>query len=67
LFATGIKPLIYIDRVGNLQELEQYFVLYELFNKHLTNHFLKIIVIEHDGVSLDVAPIRKGTDGRALK
>lgn len=54
------------DRIGNIAELEPYL-------DHWRNNFrcdqgyLEIIVIEHDGTSLDVMRIPKGTDGRAAR
>lgn len=55
------------DRVGNFQELEPYFKLWSLFSNEISNGILKIIEIEHDEISSDVLPLKKGTDGRALK
>ncbi|WP_252225493.1 hypothetical protein [Clostridium sp. ZBS2] len=55
------------DRVGNFQELEPYFKLWSLFSNEISNGVLKIIEIEHDDISDDIAPLKKGTDGRALK
>lgn len=51
------------DRIGNFQELEPYFIVWE----HLTidQGFLAIIEIEHDEVSEAVPKIPKGTDGWA--
>lgn len=53
------------DRVGNFQELETYFNLWKLYSNNLSDCVLKIIEIEHDGVSDDIPPLKKGTDGRA--
>jgi hypothetical protein len=52
------------DRVGNLQELEPYFLFWRAFN--VDEGFLLVIGVEHDAVSLNVPRIPKGTDGRAL-
>lgn len=54
------------DRIGNYQELEPYFKVWRELNKSIPNGTLQIIEIEHDGVSKDIPPIKKGTDGRAL-
>lgn len=54
------------DRIGNFQELEPYFKVWEALEPSISNGLIKVIEIEHDGVSLDIPPIRKGTDGRAL-
>lgn len=54
------------DRIGNFQELEPYFKVWEALEPSISNGLISVIEIEHDGVSLDVPPIRKGTDGRAL-
>jgi hypothetical protein len=52
------------DRIGNFQELEGYFeVMADTANPV---GLLAVIEIEHDGVGLDIPPIPKGTDGRAL-
>ena len=36
-------------------------------NLKISNGLLAVIEIEHDNLSEDVPPIKKGTDGRALK
>lgn len=54
------------DRVGNYQELEQYFAIWEALGNRISNGLLQVIEIEHDGVSDNIPPIPKGTDGRAL-
>lgn len=51
------------DRIGNVAELEPYFPLWSSIP--CTQGILEIAVIEHDGESLDVPRIPKGTDGRA--
>ena len=52
------------DRVGNFDELEPYFPLWE----HLgdLHGAVEIIVIEHDRLDEGVPKLIKGTDGRAL-
>ncbi|OME66043.1 hypothetical protein BSK65_22965 [Paenibacillus odorifer] len=54
------------DRIGNFQELEPYFKVWEALEPSIHNGLIEVIEIEHDGVSMDIPPIRKGTDGRAL-
>jgi len=41
--------------------------LIEALNLKIKEGVLAVIEIEHDSLSLDVPPIRKGTDGRALR
>jgi hypothetical protein len=53
------------DRVGNFAEIEPYFNVWK--NLKISNGFLAVIEIEHDDLSKDVSPIKKGTDGRALR
>ena len=53
------------DRIGNFAEIEPYFNIWK--NLKITKGLLAVIEIEHDDLSEDVPPIRKGTDGRALK
>jgi hypothetical protein len=53
------------DRVGNYAEIEPYFPVWR--NLRINEGVLVVIEIEHDSISLDVPPIRKGTDGRALR
>jgi hypothetical protein len=53
------------DRVGNYSEIEPYFPVWR--NLSVREGVLAVIEIEHDGVSIDIPPIRKGTDGRALR
>ncbi|SEG75809.1 restriction endonuclease [Paenibacillus sp. UNC499MF] len=55
------------DRIGNYQELEAYFRVWEAIEPSIENGLIEVIEIEHDDVSFDVPPIKKGTDGRALK
>ena len=52
------------DRIGNIGELEPYFPLWSAVP--VTNAALRIVVVEHDGVSEAVPRIPKGRDGRAL-
>ena len=52
------------DRVGNYPELVPYLDL--LRSVPCKAGVLEIVVIEHDGVSLEVPRIPKGTSGRAL-
>lgn len=54
------------DRVGNAQELVPYHPLWRLWSQHAEFNYLAIVTIEHDGESLNVPRIAKGTDGRAL-
>jgi len=53
------------DRVGNYAEIEPYFPVWR--NLKIKEGVLAVIEIEHDSLSFDVPPIRKGTDGRALR
>ncbi|HEY9188981.1 MAG TPA: restriction endonuclease [Ignavibacteria bacterium] len=53
------------DRVGNYQELEQYFDIWRAISNVIDDAVLGVIEIEHDGVSKDINPFQKGTDGRA--
>ena len=57
------------DRVGNFQEIEAYFPVWEdlsySFEARRQSALIKVIEIEHDGISDDIPPILKGTDGRA--
>lgn len=53
------------DRVGNYAEIKPYFPVWR--NLKIKEGVLAIIEIEYDSLSLDVPPIRKGTDGRALR
>ena len=59
------------DRVGNYQELEKYFPVWQLHSYgfyHLNKSaIIKVIEIEHDGLRNDIPPIIKGTDGRAKR
>jgi hypothetical protein len=53
------------DRIGNFAEIEPYFPVWK--NLAISEGVLAIIEIEHDATSMDVLPIRKGTDGRARR
>ncbi len=53
------------DRIGNIQELEPYFPLWNALD--VDEGLLLIIAIEHDNISNDVQRIGKGTDGRAIQ
>ncbi|MFO7816334.1 MAG: hypothetical protein R6V39_01435 [Desulfovibrionales bacterium] len=53
------------DRVGSYSEIEPYFPVWR--NLVVNEGVLSVIEIEHDSESMDVAPIGKGTDGRALR
>ncbi len=53
------------DRIGNYAEIEPYFPVWR--NLQITEGSLAVIEIEHDDISMDVMPIKKGTDGRALR
>lgn len=55
------------DRVGNFKELEPYFPIWRAAKDSIKEGVLRIIEIEHNGVSKDESVrIPKGTDGRAL-
>ncbi len=53
------------DRIGNWEELVPYLDFWKSIN--CKNGVLEIVVVEHDGTSLDVPKIPKGTDGRAIE
>ncbi len=53
------------DRIGNFEELEPYFGLWEAVAGHVDAGLLEIVAVEHDATSTDVPRIAKGTDGRA--
>ncbi len=61
--SNDLKPYL-TDRIGNIGELEPYFELWSAVP--VTNAALRIVVVEHDGVSKAVPRIPKGRDGRAL-
>ncbi|HEY6139814.1 MAG TPA: hypothetical protein VI670_18800 [Thermoanaerobaculia bacterium] len=51
------------DRIGNYEELEPYF---RFWSRSCDRGYLAVIAVEHDGESMEVPRIAKGTDGRAL-
>ncbi len=53
------------DRIGNYAEIEPYFPVWR--NLIIDDGVLIVIEIEHEAESRDVPPIKKGTDGRALR
>jgi hypothetical protein len=53
------------DRIGNYAEIEPYFPVWK--NLSIRDGVLAVIEIEHDDLSMDIPPIQKGTDGRALR
>jgi hypothetical protein len=53
------------DRIGNYSEIEPYFPMWRSLS--VKEGVLAVIEIEHDALSTDTPPIRKGTDGRALR
>ncbi|MFD2368881.1 hypothetical protein ACFSO0_02525 [Brevibacillus sp. GCM10020057] len=55
------------DRVGNFRELSPYFNVWSKARYDVTEGFVGVIEIEHDGVTNDEKfKLTKGTDGRAL-
>ncbi len=52
------------DRIGNFEELEPYFHLWE--SVLVKNGILGVYAVEHDSTSTTVPRIVKGTDGRAI-
>jgi hypothetical protein len=54
------------DRIGNFEELEPYFGLWQAVAGHVDAGLLEIVAVHHDMISYDVPRIPKGTDGRAL-
>jgi hypothetical protein len=53
------------DRIGNIGELRPYLLLWSSIP--IKEGVLRIEVVEHDAIGLDVPRIPKGTDGRALQ
>lgn len=51
------------NRVGNLRELESYF----LANYNIGQECLVTYEIEHGGISMKIAPITKETDDHTLR
>ncbi|GER84776.1 hypothetical protein KTAU_34120 [Thermogemmatispora aurantia] len=54
------------DRIGNFEEVEPYFPLWEALATFVARGVLWVVAIEQDAVSKSVPRIEKGTDGRAL-
>lgn len=55
------------DRVGNFRELEPYFPAWKYANYDISQGTLIIYEIEHDSISSEIPPLKKGIDGRALR
>ena len=55
------------DRIGNFEELEPYFALWQAVAGHVEAGLLEIVAIEHDTIGYNVPRIPKATDGRALR
>lgn len=53
------------DRIGNYEEIEPYFPMYQ--NLNIANGYMAVIAIEHDQESKDVQLIPKGKDGNSKK
>jgi hypothetical protein len=51
------------DRVGNYEEIEPYFPLWQSLK---VDGFLGLLAVEHNGISWNVERIPKGSDGRAV-
>jgi len=49
--------------MSGYNELEPYFPMWKAIN--CENGYLGVIAVEHDGTSMNVPRIPKGTDGRA--
>lgn len=54
------------DRIGNFRELEPYLPMWEAWDGQPGFQYLAIVTVEYDALDPTVAPIAKGTDGRAL-
>lgn len=66
LVVPSDKLKVYLtDRIGNIGELRPYLRLW--CSIPIREGVLRIIVVEHDGTSLDVPRIPKRTDGRAIQ
>jgi hypothetical protein len=52
------------DRIGNITELREYFPVWQALN--LRQGAFRIVVVEHDELSIKAPLLPKGTDGRAL-
>jgi hypothetical protein len=59
-----LKPWL-TDRIGNTPEVSEYFSLWRRYGEFPEFVYLAIVTVEHDGTSMDVPRIPKGTDGRA--
>lgn len=59
------------DRVGNFQEIAPYFPVWQdqkyAYISRNQCVLIKVFEIEHDGLSPNIPPISKGTDGRAKR
>lgn len=65
LVVPSRKLYVYLtDRIGNIQELEPYFRLWQ--SVPCRKGVLEVVVIEHDATSEMVPKIPKGTEGRAV-
>ena len=53
------------DRIGSIEELEPYFPVWKAIPFNIG--VIGIISVEHDKTDINVPPIKKGTDGRALR
>jgi hypothetical protein len=53
------------DRIGSYEELEPYFPMWQAIP--FKEGVIGIIAVEHDKTDINVPPITKGTDGRALR
>lgn len=53
------------DRIGSYEELEPYFPVWQAIPFEIG--VIGIIAVEHDFTDVNVPPITKGTDGRALR
>lgn len=62
--SNDLKPFL-TDRIGNIGELMPYFPFWR--NLPGISGGLRIIVVEHDELSLNVPKIPKGTDGRSRR
>jgi hypothetical protein len=55
------------DRIGNFRELQPYFDVWHTANYPISEGYVYVMEIEHDGLTKDSSErISKGTDGRAL-
>lgn len=54
------------DRVGNIDELREYFPTWRLWETQPNMQYLAIVSVEQDSEDSNAPLIRKGTDGRAL-